>query len=844
MDHDGQFEREGRVMSQVQVGGVDLCDNLPSPEALTAAQTRNLNETNTLTQTQSHSPSQNEDGGGLGLIQKAALNDNGKNEDGKEGYKGTDGEEDEEEDIDEVMKEEEDESEGSSCLIHCQSPDTPMTDSSYSETGSLLETPYPFSPVTSPEPTSPVIPVVSPETAYPISPVELSQSDAEVDFDNSNTGSVASTSGSITCTLGPTFTTGPIDSTTLTITSDTRPTSPVGPTCITEATARTAKNINSTTEHLTSSTETVFNHGPACTRGPAGSYAEPITSTAETFTVTACTTRLNTSIASSPMSATTGPVNFTTGPTTTGTESSSTTTSNWQHITSTAVPACFSVSTCTAEPIPSPALLASLEQLAQRGDDTHLPQYLHQIAEAFVHHEDYQRALWCIQLERLYHQRVLDNLNALQRQWESQCTRTSSDLATQHLDTLRYICQTHSRPRARDAVFASLNMLRPTFEEGVALPSCTSAHQIERGMEQRAEDSSHSQSSHPVTPTINLADRLNYPEKSEKDREDPDSKLEGRAGFHGSPLTDREGGGVPGYTISVRGNGLHPSTAGEMDQSKPAEQQGGDLGPVQEKEAKKEEEERDVEEAEEALEMEDEAEEEEEEKQKERETLFYQKGLSVETLVSGAEVEVQQLHQEALAEETQHEETQESNKTCLHQEAHLPQEAQMKQQEQAEEGEEGEEEEEEEEEYEVEQVDIIRQAASLDDMAKLITVEEVSPASGLVSILKKRSVHVDNISASASSEPRPDKPPAKRRVRFKVPDDGYDQDVGGGDSCLLLFLLCLVTVVISMGGTALYCALGDAHSSVCQDFSRNADFYITQIQRGIAQIQHWFTPGS
>lgn len=28
-----------------------------------------------------------------------------------------------------------------------------------------------------------------------------------------------------------------------------------------------------------------------------------------------------------------------------------------------------------------------------------------------------QWALWCIQLERLYHQRVLDNLNALQEQW-------------------------------------------------------------------------------------------------------------------------------------------------------------------------------------------------------------------------------------------------------------------------------------------------------------------------------------------------------------------------------------------------------------------------------------------
>lgn len=28
-----------------------------------------------------------------------------------------------------------------------------------------------------------------------------------------------------------------------------------------------------------------------------------------------------------------------------------------------------------------------------------------------------QRAIWCIQLERLYHQRLLDNLSALQKQW-------------------------------------------------------------------------------------------------------------------------------------------------------------------------------------------------------------------------------------------------------------------------------------------------------------------------------------------------------------------------------------------------------------------------------------------
>lgn len=189
-------------------------------------------------------------------------------------------------------------------------------------------------------------------------------------------------------------------------------------------------------------------------------------------------------------------------------------------------------------------------------------------------------------------------------------------------------------------------------------------------MEQRAKDSSCPQSSRPVIPSINSADGLNSPEISEKDREDPDRELEEGGGFHGPQLTDKQGGsnreaeGGAGYTISVIGNELHPSTAGEMDQSKPAEQQGGDLGLAQEKEAKREEEQRDVEEATEALEMEDEGEDEEEEKQKERDSLFCQKALPVETLVSGAEVEVQQLHQEALAEEKLHEETQVYIRIC------------------------------------------------------------------------------------------------------------------------------------------------------------------------------------
>lgn len=182
------------------------------------------------------------------------------------------------------------------------------------------------------------------------------------------------------------------------------------------------------------------------------------------------------------------------------------------------------------------------------------------------------------------------------------------------------------------------------------------ASQVLGGIEeQRAKDSSRSQDSDPVIASINLADRLHSPETLEKARDDPDKELDARDGFHGSQLTDkqasnREGGEAEGgvaHTISDIGNGLHPSTAGEMDRSKPAEQQGGDLGPAEEKEAKGKEEKRDVEGATEALEMEDEGEEEEEENTQEVDTA-----LPVETLVSGADVGAQQ-HQEASAEETQ-----------------------------------------------------------------------------------------------------------------------------------------------------------------------------------------------
>lgn len=239
--------------------------------------------------------------------------------------------------MDEVMKEDEEEegSEGSSCLIRCQSPDTPMTDSSYSETGSLLETPFPFSPGTSPEPASPIIPVVSPETTFPIRPVEMSQNDVKVDSCNSDTESVVP---------GAVITTGPTESSTQAKTSDTQADSQPGSTC------SSARTTYTTAERHTSSTEPLSN-----------------------------------SMAATSLSATTPPLTpyLTTGPTTTGTESTSPTgplTLNWEHIfTSIPEPPCFSVPTCATGSISSPALLESLELLAERGDELHLPQYLHQV---------------------------------------------------------------------------------------------------------------------------------------------------------------------------------------------------------------------------------------------------------------------------------------------------------------------------------------------------------------------------------------------------------------------------------------------------------------------------------
>lgn len=186
-------------------------------------------------------------------------------------------------------------------------------------------------------------------------------------------------------------------------------------------------------------------------------------------------------------------------------------------------------------------------------------------------------------------------------------------------------------------------------------------------MEQTVEDSSHFESSHPVVSSHNLADELDSPDTSEKDRGDLETEPDGRGGFHGSQLTCIQGreGGV-GHTTSATGNELHPSATGRMEQSKSAEQQGGDHGLARERKADEEVEESVKKEAAKALEMEDEGEDEEEEKLTEGGASFHQQvPIPVDAAVREADVEEQQLHQEAQADEKLHEDSQVSSNLYL-----------------------------------------------------------------------------------------------------------------------------------------------------------------------------------
>lgn len=336
-------------------------------------------------------------------------------------------------------------------------------------------------------------------------------------------------------------------------------------------------------------------------------------------------------------------------------------------------------------PGPSPELLASLQSLGENNDYTLLPQSLHQIAEAYSLKEDYQWAIQFLELEKLYHERLLSNLTTLQENWEGQWKEKNAEsslpaetdsINQKHMETLNHICRTHLRPSL--SVEQNLLTLKGIQRKNETLQFC----QDEATRPEMHLHDDQSMSSKPHLPSAH-----------------------------------------PG----------HQNRAGVEDG--------------------------------------------------EGEDVVYEEGQ-----------EVEEEEDEEPCEETP-----------------------------------------EEEEVKVEWPTGVPQASDK-DLAKLSSTEGNSSPDGLVSILKRRRASLDGLPPPSNSATQQN---PKRKVRFSEPDDGIEQDEVGGDSCLILLLLCLVTVVISIGGTALYCTLVDTYSNICTDFTHNADFYITSTRRFFEGLGHW-----
>uniref|UniRef100_A0AAX7UA18 Consortin C-terminal domain-containing protein n=1 Tax=Astatotilapia calliptera TaxID=8154 RepID=A0AAX7UA18_ASTCA len=198
---------------------------------------------------------------------------------------------------------------------------------------------------------------------------------------------------------------------------------------------------------------------------------------------------------------------------------------------------------------------------------------------------------------------------------------------------------------------------------------------------------------------------------------------------------------------------------------------------------------------------------------------------------------------EANTSETTHQEEVKEHSLILESERSSPQTGcEEEDRDTCEEGQEVEEEEEEqceetpeEEEVKVEWPTGVPQASDK-DLAKLSHKEGNSSPDGLVSILKRRRASLDGLPPPSNTT---NKQTSKRKVRFSEPEDGSEHDEVGGDSCLILLLLCLVTVVISVGGTALYCTLLDTYSNICTDFTHNVDFYVMNVRRLVEGLGRW-----
>ncbi|KAF4101990.1 consortin [Onychostoma macrolepis] len=437
------------------------------------------------------------------------------------------------------------------------------------------------------------------------------------------------------------------------------------------------------------------------------------------------------------------------------------------------------------------SLVVSLQELKEQGDHPLLPQCLHQIAESYMREEDYERAVRFIQLERLYHERLLSNLAALQQQWErrqslvGQCQDgredRDTDLDAEHLEKVRHICRTHRQPawsveKCERSKVQRNSVIRETQggEQNLNTQelSCSSGKVM--------EDQSTSEAQQEVIQHEDCSSSAPQSHQSEQ-QHDPSSSS-AVTDSSSSPACEDAGAEEESVSVAASHRDASPEPQSPMDtalsgnvEAQPVMEGTGDT----------------VDTGQDVVESIPHAKQED--------------GGEVEEALKLEEGGADQLPLEQEAPEKTAELELEENGNGNG----------------------------------VELLDIMN-VSMLDDMAKRIQVEEITPAAGLVSILKRRV----SLEGANSSVPAAPKPVSKRKVRFREPDEGLDHDEVGGDSWLLLLLLCLATVVISVGGTALYCTFGDAQSSVCTDFSHNMDFYIGRVQRGVDELKHWLSPSS
>ncbi|XP_016333778.1 consortin-like [Sinocyclocheilus anshuiensis] len=420
------------------------------------------------------------------------------------------------------------------------------------------------------------------------------------------------------------------------------------------------------------------------------------------------------------------------------------------------------------------SLVASLQELGEQGDHPLLPQCLHQIAESYVREEDYERAVRFIQLERLYHERLLSNLAALQKQWErrwslvGQCQDgpedRDSDLDAEHQEKLRHICRTHRQP-AWSVKKCELSKVQrnSVIRETQGGEQNLNTQELSCRSGKAMEDQSTCEAQQEVIQPDDCSRTAPQSLQSEQQHDPSPSSAVTACEDAGA---EEESGSVAASHRDAAPEPQSPMDAAQPHNTEAQPPQTDTDGP--------------------GVVMEG----------------------TVDTVDTGQdEVEPVPHTKQVPLEQDVPEKTLELE---------------------LEENGNG-----------VESLDIMN-VSMLDDMAKRIQVEEITPAAGLVSILKRRV----SLEGANSSVPAAPKPVSKRKVRFREPDEGLDHDEVGGDSWLLLLLLCLATVVISVGGTALYCTFGDAQSSVCTDFSHNMDFYIGQVQRGMDEVKHWLSPSS